>query len=177
LHWSNSGARFVFGLFYARSTGHAARERGFSLVEALVAMALLGGALTVLASLFAMTARANVEARRVTMASLLARDRLEQLRAPLTVLNASPLDALDRNCIGFADFLDRFGRPVGEGVLMPDSAVYIRRWAVRPAGVAAGAPVILEVVVAERRAAGSLPADMSRYSGAVRLTTVTRRGG
>jgi hypothetical protein len=167
----------LFRSLRAGSAGGASCARGFSLVEALVATALLAAALTVIASLFAMSVRANVEARRVTMASVLARDKLEQLRAPGVPMAPSPPDSLGRNREGYCDFLDPQGRTIGAGSQMPDDAMFVRRWVVRPLGGTAGEPVALEVLVAERAAIGEDAPDPGRRAGAVRLATVVRRGG
>jgi type II secretory pathway pseudopilin PulG len=165
---------FVSNLSRREAVGDTARERGFSLAEALVALALLGGALTVVASLFAMAARANVEARRITIASLLARDKLEQLRAPASPLEPSPGDSLDADRDGFADFFDPSGRPIGDGPRPPVGAAYVRRWSVRPDGAGIGDPVAIEVVVA-RDPNGTPVPDLSRQAGTIRLAGIVRR--
>ncbi len=56
------------------------RERGFSLVEALVAATILIVALGALAQLFAFSTRANQIARAITVRTMLARQKMEDLR-------------------------------------------------------------------------------------------------
>jgi prepilin-type N-terminal cleavage/methylation domain-containing protein len=54
-------------------------ESGFSLIEAMVAMAILSLALVSLADLLAMATRANMTARNTTRAVILAEQKMEQL--------------------------------------------------------------------------------------------------
>ncbi len=55
-------------------------EKGFSILEALVATTIMAVALTALAQLFAVATRANSSARATTYASVLAHQKMEQLR-------------------------------------------------------------------------------------------------
>src|SRR5437870_3172963 len=55
-------------------------ERGFSLLEVLIATTILATAVTALAQLFAVSTRANANARTTTFASVLAQQKMEQLR-------------------------------------------------------------------------------------------------
>jgi type II secretory pathway pseudopilin PulG len=55
-------------------------EKGFSILEALVATTIMAVALTALAQLFALATRANSSARATTYASVLAQQKMEQLR-------------------------------------------------------------------------------------------------
>ena len=56
-------------------------QRGFTMVEVLVAMALTGIALSGLLALFARTSAASRYSRRATEATVLAQDQIERLRA------------------------------------------------------------------------------------------------
>jgi type II secretory pathway pseudopilin PulG len=147
-------------------------ECGFTLVEALVSMALLSGALLSVASLFAFGARANADAHQITLASMLARDKLEELCAAGQALDPSPADSLARSYRDFADVVDRFGQRVGDGGQMPATAVYVRRWSIRPSSAAPEDPLVIEVVVGGRLLADGL--DPMRSRGTVRLATLTR---
>lgn len=142
----------------ARS-GTSDTSGGFSLVEVLVALALLAGGALGLLQLFSYAGRATVQARRITTASALAAQKLDQLRSltwgydasGLPVgdvqtdaaamperasggpgLSLSPADTLDANTSGYCDFLDATGQLLGGGTTAPPEAAYVRRWAVRP---------------------------------------------
>lgn len=68
-------------------------ERGFSLVETLIASSLLATALLSLAQLLALASSANTAAGRMTHAALLAVQKVEDLRASSsTALEASGID-------------------------------------------------------------------------------------
>src|SRR2546423_4249648 len=60
--------------------GRAVGERGFSLLEVLVASTIMAVALTTLAQLFVMSTKANQGAKTTTYAALLAQQKMEQLR-------------------------------------------------------------------------------------------------
>src|SRR3954454_23037598 len=95
-------------------------DGGFSLVEVLVATGLLAGSLVTLASLFGIAMRSNLAARNVTYGTVLAQQKVEELRAT-SGLTPSPATALDVSTPGFVDYLDQFGRSLGGGPTpMPD---------------------------------------------------------
>jgi type II secretory pathway pseudopilin PulG len=79
------------------------RESGFSLIEVLLATGLMAFALVSLAQLFALSTRNNVSARYSTLASMLAEQKMEQLRAltwGFDLLNL-PLSDLSTNVAAF----------------------------------------------------------------------------
>jgi type II secretory pathway pseudopilin PulG len=79
------------------------RESGFSLIEVLLATGLMAFALVSLAQLFALSTRNNVAARYSTLASMLAEQKMEQLRAltwGFDLLNL-PLSDLSTNVAAF----------------------------------------------------------------------------
>src|SRR3954471_12344593 len=55
-------------------------ERGFSLLEVLVASTIMAVSLTTLAQLFVMSTNANHSAKTTTYAAVLAQQKMEQLR-------------------------------------------------------------------------------------------------
>jgi prepilin-type N-terminal cleavage/methylation domain-containing protein len=131
-------------------------DRGFTLVEAVVATALLAVVLVGLAQLLAIGIDNNLVARRQTTAMLLAEQKIEQLRsltwsfdvagAPVTdtALTPSPPQSLQEDTPGFVEFLDPDGTLVTGGGGIPSTAAYIRRWAIEPVGVNA---LVLQVLV------------------------------
>jgi prepilin-type N-terminal cleavage/methylation domain-containing protein len=150
-------------------------NRGFSLVEVLVAMGLLTAVSLGVAQLFALSTRANVTAKGQTSTTAMAEQKLEQLRGltwgfdlagqglPLsdtttnltvsppthdgTGLNPSPPDALEENTPGFNDFLDGNGQWVGTGITAPSTAVYVRRWSITPLPTNPNNTLVIQVLV------------------------------
>ena len=103
------------------------RQRGFSLLETLFATTILTVAVMSLAQVIAVTTRANAAARVSALESMLAGQKLEQLRAfEWTALAPSPSDALDRDVDGCVDWLDANGGPV----LRAAAARFVRRWSI-----------------------------------------------
>jgi len=134
----------------------AQREGGFSLIEVLIAAGLLATGIGALLQLFVVAARANLDARHTTYATVLAAQKVEELRAaPFPGPTAS------------SDALDRHGTRLVEGVNAPE-ALYERRWTVEPLPAQPAETVVITVVVSRR----GLP-----DAHAVHLTTFrTRRG-
>jgi prepilin-type N-terminal cleavage/methylation domain-containing protein len=155
--------------------------RGFSLVETLVATTIMTVALSSLAQLFLISTKANQSARITTGASVLAQQKMEQLRgltwgfdtiglplsdttSDLTVvpeqptggpgLTPSPDRTLRRNVDGYCDFLDERGTPVGSGTNPPPGTVYIRRWSIEPLPTNPNNTLILQVLVTRWRSRG-----------------------
>ena len=121
-------------------------QRGFSLVEVVVAMAITTTATLAIAQLSIMSVRANRVARSTTVATVLALQKLEQLQsAGWTELTASPPEALGRNTGGFCDFLDANGGTLAGETSTPDGAVFVRRWALDP--FSSGDALVIQVVV------------------------------
>ena len=135
--------------------------RGFSFLEVMVAAAVLGGAVLSVAQLFAAATASTADARSVSEGTVLAWQKVEQLRSlaftnddaggPITDttpdtaadperafggtgLSVSPDDALDRDVPGYVDYLDARGEPLGGGTPPPPGTRYRRRWAIAPVG-------------------------------------------
>jgi len=77
-------------------------------------------------------------------------------------LLVSPAGTLTSNVVGYVDYLDANGRWIGHGPSAPPSAVYIRRWAVRPLLGDPDNILVLEVVAGTRGSGGAMLADMTR---------------
>jgi len=90
-----------------RQTGK--RDQGFTLIEVVIAMGLVGIAMLGLAELFVLSVRNNLRSDRVTNASFLAQERIDFLRnmtgAELGTMAGSPADELiNTNGDGVNDF-------------------------------------------------------------------------
>jgi prepilin-type N-terminal cleavage/methylation domain-containing protein len=163
--------------------------RGFSLLEVVVATAILTIGASSLAQLATIAARANASAGSTTTAVLLAQAKMEQLRGLVWALDAqgapigdvttdvsampaapsggvglspSPSDALARNEPGYCDFVDGAGRSLGGGAAPPAGTAYIRRWAIAPMPAFADRTLILQVLVVRARHTGADAAGQSR---------------
>jgi prepilin-type N-terminal cleavage/methylation domain-containing protein len=173
-------------------------DRGFSLLEVLVATVILSVAIVGLAQLALTAIRTNRAAETTTLTTLIASQKIEQLRAlawafdvaggPVsdtstdtaalperssggTGLQTSESGVLDQNTAGYCDFVDAKGRIVGSGTMPPASAAFVRRWSVQPVPLANDA-LVVQVWVA--------PVAMSRSAaggghGAVRIVTIKAR--
>ncbi len=153
-------------------------DRGFSLLEALVATAIVASAFGVLTHLAVMATRANVSASFTTLAAQLAAGRADELASELAVAGGagvplSPPGALTSNTAGHSDFFDAGGRPLGSGASAAAGASIVRRWSVRTLpGGPPDARLVYVVVVPWPRAAG-LSDEEVRRAELVRLVLVS----
>ena len=134
------------------------KAAGFSLIEVLIATAIVIGGMAALAPLFMLSGDANRVAAGSAIALLAAQQKLEALRAAPDH-NPSPSGTLAEDTGGYVDYLDAQGVPLadsGEGVQAPSGAMFIRRWSVETAGNPIRA-LVLRVLVT--------PADASRERG------------
>ena len=150
-------------------------NRGFTLVEVVIAMGLLTVVSLGVAQLFAASTRANLSARSGTSTSAMAEQKMEQIRSltwgfdtagqglpvsdtttnltvyPMTSngtgLNPSPADSLEQNTTGFFDFLDAAGTWVGTGATTPPTAAYVRRWSITPLPTNPNNTLVIQVLV------------------------------
>jgi hypothetical protein len=143
---------------------------GFSLIETTIATALLATAVVGLAELFAVATRSNLSARTTTYATVLAAQKLEQLRAAGGVRGGGRLDT---DVAGWVDYLDHNAMVVGGGGAPPPNTVYTRRWSSRvlPGSAAASGRRAIVQVVVTRRQSGVSPLA-GRLPDQARLTTV-----
>lgn len=114
---------------------------GFSLLEVLVASALLAGAIGVVAALVTRAAEQSGRSQRVTIATTLAQAKLERLRAATfrfdgnggrvdaAELAPSAADALRQDAPPHVEGLDRFGDHLPPGA----RPAYFRRWSITTA--------------------------------------------
>lgn len=124
-------------------------ERGFALLEVIVAAALLVTLAAGGSRIIAAAVREGHAARLRALATVAAADKIEELRS-LVTSDVTP----------GTDCLDGAGTIVGAGMPAPRSAVFIRRWVVQPLD---GDPDVLAISV-----------DVSTRDGAssARLLTV-----
>jgi type II secretory pathway pseudopilin PulG len=180
------------------------REGGFSLVEVLVATGLLAVALTTLAQLFAVSTKANSSARATSIASVLAQQKMEQLRGltfgfdnlglpisdtstdvttvPETLagghgLSPSPVGSLGTNTDGYCDFVDERGNVLAGGTVPPPTTAYIRRWSVEPLPTNPNNTLVLQVLVTRLRNRGTADTtnDVKRLPDEARMVSLKTR--
>jgi prepilin-type N-terminal cleavage/methylation domain-containing protein len=161
----------------------AANLRGFTLLEVVMAMALLAGVLLAIGQVLIVAASTGEASRRTTMAVGMAAQKLEQLRALALGVDASGADVDDHdtdlgdwpaafsggaglsysppgtlaaNTAGYADYLDARGRWVGSGESPPATAAFARRWSIAPDLSSTGATtLVLRVAVLRRGPPGT----------------------
>lgn len=178
-------------------------DAGFSLVEVLLASGILATALIALGQLFAVATTSNTSARSTTFASVLAEQKMEELRSltwgfdtsglPVsdtttdtadpegdgtggTGLTPSPATSLQENTSGYVDYVDRFGQKLGGGTQPPDDALYSRRWSIEPLPTNPNNTLILQVLVTRHRNRGQADeGSVMRLPEEARLITVKTR--
>ena len=178
-------------------------EAGFTLVETLVATTMLAVALTALAELFAISVKNNAVAKNGTFTSVLAAQKMEQLRGltygfdvlglPITDtttdtsvspetptggtgLAPSPANTLRESTDGYVDYLDKNGIALGGGTVVPTNTAYIRRWFVEPLPTNPNNTLILQVLVTRSRNRGAADiGSVARAPEEARLITVKTR--
>ena len=122
----------------------------------------MASALVGLGQMFAIAISSNRAARVLTYTTVLAEQKLEQLRGlawafddrgqPVSdaALSPSPADTMTSNTPGWVDYVDQFGEVLGEGAMLPPKTVYIRRWAVEPLPVDPANTIVIHVLVTAR---------------------------
>lgn len=117
---------------------HTPSQRGFTLLETLIATGLIVTAAAGLAQLFALSVRFTRDAGQFGVALVAAQDKLESLRSltfgydaggePLTDpgLRASSAATLSGDVERYVDWLDERGNVLGAAA----GAAYVRRWRV-----------------------------------------------
>jgi hypothetical protein len=107
-------------------------ERGASLIEAMLATLMLSVTVIAIAQLFSIAASTNVVAKSRTVATILASQKIEQLRALAGRSDLSWGGSLTQDSSGFVDYLDANSVVIGGGSQRPSGAVYTRRWSIMP---------------------------------------------
>jgi len=178
-------------------------EAGFTLAETLVATAILATALVGLAQLFAISVTSNSSARANTFATVLAQQKMEQLRGltwgfdalglPLTDLSSntavypatanggtglspSPSGTLTQNVDGYVDYLDVYGKSLGGGGNPPANTAYVRRWSIEPMPTNPNNTIVIQVLVSKRTNRGAADSgNAGRMPNEARLMCVKTR--
>jgi Tfp pilus assembly protein PilV len=138
---------------------------GFSLVEVLIATGLLATAIASLAHLFAVATRANLDAGDTTWATVLAAQKIEELRA-----EPFPELFVEQS----VDYLDSGGNRLDD----PGSTrrAYTRRWSIEPLSSAPDNTIAITVGVSRyRRGDGDTLDSTARRRDAARLVTLRTR--
>jgi hypothetical protein len=178
----------------------AKSECGATLIEALIAISIVVSTITGIAQLLVWVRRAIWSSGAGTMTTVLAVEKLEQLRAlkfdiddggaavtdestdvsgqqPVaggSGLRTSPLNALEENTSGCVDFLDAQGNWRGTGVDPPAGAAFVRRWTIVPFAPDPMNTLALHVVVVPLSDVAS--GQGSRSARAAHLATIRTRG-
>jgi len=179
----------------AAHTMPPATTRGSTVLEVVVALAILAGVLVSLPGVLLQAARATTIARRTVVASIAAADKLEQLRglawgfdangtriedeesdaarSPVSPsggagLAPSPAGSLEADMPGFVDYLGADGEWVASAGAA--GAPLVRRWAVVPAPAVPAETLVLEV-----RVFAVTGADGRGLTETARLTTLKSR--
>jgi prepilin-type N-terminal cleavage/methylation domain-containing protein len=111
-------------------------ENGFSLMETLIAVAVLGVGFGTVAELALMATRASQRSRDESVLAIIGHGKLEELRSLALAgdgraLIPSPAEALASNVGGYCDFLDVHGRVLQGTMTEPTGTQYVRRWSIR----------------------------------------------
>lgn len=158
------------------------RDAGFSLIEVLIATGLLVVGVVGVAQLFIVSTKANTASRASTFSTVLAQQKMEQLReltwgfdangsavtdtqtnlavTPPTAsggvgLSASPASAVYQSTTGYVDYLDSAGNWVGTGTSPVAGTIYVRRWSITPLPEDPSNTLVLQVLVSRVRTRGT----------------------
>lgn len=132
-----------------------ASARGFTLVETIVATAILVTALAGIAQLFVLSTHLTRQASAAGRALVAAQDKLESLRGlvfaydaagvPITspTLQPSPPTSLDADVAPNVDWLDAEGHASDHA----DAATFVRRWKISTVAASSPEAIAIEVCV------------------------------
>lgn len=187
----------------ARLKRSSSGQAGFSLIEVLVATAIMATGVLTMAGMFGLATKSNLSGRSNTYATVLAEQKLEQLRSlawgfdidnlpvsdqstdtttvpenPVggTGLTPSPDGSLRENIKGWVDHLDAQGAIVGNDEIGPNGAVYTRRWSVEPLPTNPNNTLIIQVLVTRNPNRGQANlGKVTRLADEARVITVKTR--
>jgi prepilin-type N-terminal cleavage/methylation domain-containing protein len=182
----------------------SARDRGFTLIEVLIALGLLVVTAAGVSVLLVIALRDSLSAREQSKTMVLAEGRVEELRglrwgvdaatglpdSDFTTdlsrsppdssgngLAASPAGSLEADTPGYVDYLDADGVWVGTGSSPSASAVFIRRWHIAPLPSDPDTLLIRVLVTTRGRDANGVGAGQprTRRAGEALVTTLRTR--
>ncbi|HZM96161.1 MAG TPA: hypothetical protein VFB92_22215 [Vicinamibacterales bacterium] len=187
----------------SEKSSRASGEAGTTLVEVLIATVIMATGILTMSQMFLTSTMTNRGARNDTFATVLAEQKIEQLRAlawgfdvqglpvsdftsdisvePMTTdggtgLQPSPASTLQTNTNGYVDHVSATGQIVGNGAVAPGIAAYTRRWSVEPLPTNPNNTLIIQVVVIPNRMQGQgAAATVGRLPGEARMITVKTR--
>ena len=145
----------------------------------MFAISIAAVALTALAQLFVIADEATSGARRVSLASILAAQKIEELRtADLAAAQASAA-ALTTNVAGACDFLDQYGRSLGTGTTPVPGSLFVRRWSVEAFAADPDTFLVQAAVfpISWRSSDNPAASDARALGGAQLVTLIRRRAG
>jgi len=123
------------------------KTAGFSLVEVLVATAVVVVSVISVAQLIVVSAHANRIAARSSVTLLLAERKMEELIGE-TDSEPSPPGVLMANTPGYVSFLDPNGTLLGTTSSTPPlGTLYVCRWSVEPLPAGPATALVLQVLV------------------------------
>ena len=150
-------------------------DAGFSLLEAIVAIGLMAGALTSLGQMLAMSIAINRSARDRSDAAVLAQQKMEQLLVELptggVASGSSSAGSLTSNMDGWFDYVDRSGQSL-DGPERLGGGVFVRRWAIEPLASSPAASLVVHVLVTSGPGLNDA-VSAARPRDQVRLSTIT----
>jgi prepilin-type N-terminal cleavage/methylation domain-containing protein len=151
--------------------------RGFTLLEVLVALAIVIGVVVASAQLVSIAVRANILAGTTTTIVVLAQQKLEEILSETEgVAIPSPAGALAGNVDGCFDYVDRRGHVLGAGATPPPGSDYLRRWSIDPLADSGAGTLVVQVLVTDvRNAAGDASASAARRVDRVRIAAAKAR--
>jgi len=120
-------------------------DSGSSLVEALIAVLVLTTGVLAMVRVCSMSIASNTEARRRTVATMLAQQKLEQLRTLDSLAAAATGGSLVQDDPGFVDHIDASG-----AIVSAAPSVYTRRWSIEPLSSGSPDSLVLQVRVLTR---------------------------
>jgi hypothetical protein len=150
----------------------ALQESGHSLVEALVGAAVLAASILTLSQLLVAGARDTASARDVTIAGVLAAQKLEELASVAWGFDEIGVPTGSPPLAGL-EYLDRWGRVVGSSRSVANGTAYVRRWRVDPVDSHPGLMLVFHVRVAP--ASRGTPEDERRPGEASLIGAKTRK--